>query len=368
MVVATVPKVKVYAMLQLFQSTLPRLAAWWEHKVLFEPKDWIQIEVTSRCNARCIYCPRTVYHRHWQNRDLPLETLQRIMPVLPKAALTYLQGWGEPLLHPDFATMVRMAKAAGGAVGSTTNGMLLNAGVIRDIVEAGLDILTFSLAGTSSACNDAARPGAPFDKVLEQIDRVQRIKAECNRTTPVIHIAYMLLRSGLGDLLALPELMARCGVTQAVVSVLDFEPDAALAGEVLAAEMPDVPQTLDALFGALRAKAAETGVTIHTPPLNLPAAAAVCSENVQQALVISADGEVAPCVYANIPVNRAEYARNGKPAPYRRMTFGNVITQLLPVIWRQKSYARFRADLAEDVPTVFCRSCPKRMRPVNTSA
>jgi MoaA/NifB/PqqE/SkfB family radical SAM enzyme len=339
-----------------------RLRTWWEYGVLFEPKDWIQIEVTSRCNARCIYCPRTVYRSHWQNRDLPLKTFQRIIPALPKAALTYLQGWGEPLLHPDFTAMVRMVKAAGSTVGTTTNGILLNNGRVRDLIKAGLDILTFSLAGTSSTRNNAARPGAPFNRVLEQIDRVRRIKVECDSSTPVVHIAYMLLRSGLADLPALPQLMARYGVEQAVVSVLDFEPDAALAGEVLAPKTEEARQKLDALFTALQVAALETGVTIHMPRLNT-SSTTICTENVQHALVVSADGEVSPCVYANIPAALIRYARSGQPAPYRRITFGNVNSQLLPVIWRKESYQRFRASLEEGNSPAFCLTCPKRIRP-----
>lgn len=356
---ATPKPVVIRIMQRRLSEAANRLRTWWEHRVLFEPKDWIQIEVTSRCNARCIYCPRTVYRNHWQNRNMPLKTFERIIPALPKAALTYLQGWGEPLLHPDFTAMVRMVKAAGGMAGTTTNGILLNNGRVRDLIDAGLDILTFSLAGTSSACNNAARPGAPFEKVLEQIDRVRRIKAECNRSTPVIHIAYMLLRSGLADLPALPQLMARYGVEQAVVSVLDFEPDASLAGEVLATETPEARRKLDSLFAALNEAAAKAGVTIHTPRLETPSAP-ICTENVQHALVVSADGEISPCVFANIPAVQSQYARSGHSAPYRRMTFGNIKDQALPAIWRKENYQRFRACLEEGNPPAFCRTCPKR--------
>ncbi len=343
-----------------------RLRNWWEHGVLLEPKDWIQIEVTSRCNARCIYCPRTVYRSHWHNRDLPLKTFQRILPALPKTTLTYLQGWGEPLLHPEFTAMVRMAKASGSTVGTTTNGMLLNSGRLRGLIEAGLDILAFSLAGTSSACNNAARPGAPFDLVLKQIDLVRRIKEECNSSTPVIHIAYMLLRSGLADLPALPQLMARHGVEQAVVSVLDFEPDTTLAGEVLAPKTEEARQKLETLFASVQAAATKTGVTIHTPRLELPSSP-ICTENVQHALVVSANGDVSPCVFANISAAQAQYARSGQTAPYHRVTFGNINTQILPVIWRKENYQRFRESLGEGNPPDFCRNCPKRIRPYGLS-
>ena len=44
--------------------------------------DWIQVEVTSHCNALCVYCPRTVFKESWQDRHLSLETFKKLKPVL----------------------------------------------------------------------------------------------------------------------------------------------------------------------------------------------------------------------------------------------------------------------------------------------
>ena len=68
--------------------------------------DWIQIEITSYCNADCIYCPHTAYRKSWQNRYLPLKSFQNLIPALPKSNLIYLQGWGEPFIHPDFMDII----------------------------------------------------------------------------------------------------------------------------------------------------------------------------------------------------------------------------------------------------------------------
>ena len=99
----------------------------WLNPLLRPRLDWIQVEVTSYCNAACVYCPHTVYQGHWASRHLPLTTFAKLLPALARARLVYLQGWGEPLLHPDFFNMVALAKQAGCRVGTTTNGMLLDA-------------------------------------------------------------------------------------------------------------------------------------------------------------------------------------------------------------------------------------------------
>ena len=75
--------------------------------------DWIQVEVTSHCNALCIYCPRTVFKESWEDRHLSLETFKRLKPVLSRTDLVHLQGWGEPLLNPSFFDMAALARAHG---------------------------------------------------------------------------------------------------------------------------------------------------------------------------------------------------------------------------------------------------------------
>ncbi len=342
---------------------LAKMRSWWEYAVLFESKDWVQIEVTSKCNAACVYCPRTVYREYWHDRFMSMETFCRLLPVLRKTSLAYLQGWGEPLLHPDFSTIVRLAKQTGCTVGATTNGMLLTRKKFLRLMDAGLDVLAFSLAGTTPGHNDLARAGTTLSKVIEKMDLVRQVKAEYRSSTPAVHIAYMLLRSGLDELEGLPPLMARHGVKQAVVSVLDFEPGLELSNEVLAPHTVQERGELAERFARLRTAAEEQGVEIHTPSFgpkgqDEPA----CAENIGRALFVSADGSVSPCVYANVPVDQAKYARKGRVAPYSRATFGNVNEQLLPVVWRGKEYARFREALAKGRPPALCLSCPKRAR------
>ena len=321
-------------------------------------RDWLQVEVTSWCNAACIYCPRTVYRDTWKNRHLSPATFRRLLPSFAAAGLIYLQGWGEPLLHPDFFSMASMAKGAGCMVGTTTNGTLLDAPKILRLVESGIDLVAFSLAGVDEN-NDAIRQGTSLRQVLAAIQALNRVKEELGSTTPAIHLAYMLLRSGLKDLEKLPILLQGSGVSQIVVSTLDFVAAKELEGEALrpaeAGEYEEIRSRLEVLAELGK----KCGFTIHYQLKDPGRRRPTCTENVQQALVVSADGLVSPCVFTNLPVSGASYFKEGREHPYRQLFFGNVNERPLGEIWDRKAYKSFRRSFTDGKLTPPCRECSK---------
>ncbi|MCL6446629.1 MAG: radical SAM protein [Armatimonadetes bacterium] len=321
--------------------------------------DWLQVEVTSYCNAACVYCPHTIYRDNWLNRHLPLDTFQKLRPAFRKAGLVHLQGWGEPLLHPDFFTMVSLARQAGCRVGTATNGKLVDASVAARLVAGGLDFVAFSLAGTTAEKNDFFRRGTRLEKVLEAIRFLQKAKEEAGAARPAVHIAYLLLRSGIDELPQLPDLLEGYGIDQVVITTLDFVSSPALVEESLFLTERTAAEELLSSLQEVAARGKERGLSIYYQ-LSVPGQRKqVCSENVQRALFISADGLVSPCVFANVPVARATFLVRGAVRRYGRMTFGNVHDHDLFRIWRQKDYVNFRRSFSTGRLTAFCRECPK---------
>jgi len=329
------------------------LNSWWREK-----RDWLQVEVTSWCNASCTYCPRTVYRDTWKNRHLPPATFRRLLPSLTEARLIYLQGWGEPFLHPDFFTMATMAKGAGCKVGTTTNGMLLDTPKILQLVETGIDLVAFSLAGVDEK-NDAIRRGTSLNQVLTAIAALSRVKKELGSAKPAIHVAYMLLTSGLKDLEKLPVMLQGSGVSQIVVSTLDFVASRELAGEAVrpadAGEYEEIRSHLERLVQLGK----KCGFDIHFQLPDPGSRRPTCTENVQQALVVSADGLVSPCVFTNLPVSGVSYYHQGREHPYRQLFFGDVNERPLKEIWSQKTYAGFRRSFNHGELAPPCRHCGK---------
>jgi len=320
--------------------------------------DWIQVEVTSHCNALCVYCPRTLFKESWEDRHLSLETFKKLKPVLSRTDLVHLQGWGEPFLNPEFFEMVAFAKRAGCKVGTTTNAMLLNEGTVRKVIDSGLDILAFSLAGTTES-NDIIRKGTNLKKVLKSIETLSREKEKRGKTAPEIHVAYMLFRSGMVEVESLPSLLEGVGVSEVVVSTLDFVPTEELRKEAVIPasqkEYDEVRSLLDRLVAAGRQK----GLSVHYHLVSPDKRQEVCTENIQKALCISSDGAVTPCVYTNLRVSGTYYDLQGKKVSYERMVFGNIKDKDVKDIWKERSYEAFRRSFCKRELAPTCQKCPK---------
>jgi MoaA/NifB/PqqE/SkfB family radical SAM enzyme len=331
----------------LFKKSYPRL-------------DWIQVEVSSYCNADCIYCPHTAYRKNWQNRHLPLEVFERLIPAFAGTNLVYLQGWGEPFLHPDFFAMLQIAKKAGCLVGTTSNATLLNEKTIERLVGDGLDVIGFSLAGIDEK-NDAIRRGTSINKTLACMEAFQRAKSRYGTEYPRIHIAYMLLAGGLTDLERLAEFLADTGADQTVISSLSLAVSPAMDDEGGLVRVPADFGQLQLRLLEVKAAAAKRGAAVHFHIVTPQAADFKCSENVARAVVVGSDGSISPCIFTGMPVQGENYYYfNGQKQNQQNLSFGNLQAEDLNIIWRRKAYKEFvRAHNKGCTPAV-CRSCYKR--------
>ena len=65
----------------------------------------MEIEVTTRCNLKCIICE----HTYWDepNRDMSFEQFKGIVDQFPKLKWIGLTGIGESFINKDFMKMLR---------------------------------------------------------------------------------------------------------------------------------------------------------------------------------------------------------------------------------------------------------------------
>jgi len=322
--------------------------------------DWIQVEVTTRCDAACTYCPHTNYRASWQSRDMSPETFEYLVPAFRATRLIYLQGWGEPLLGPHLREMARAAKRANCRVGLTTNGSALDEAGVARLLDMAPDVVALSLAGTGPG-HGRLRPGTSVSAVARAVRELHRQRTERQMDAPAVHIAYLLTRSGLDELDDLAQWLVDLPVDEVVVSTLDFVPSPGLEGETLRPKTEEEYAQLRARLDAVRDAAAAHGVVVHGRIAG-PGSPGECTENVGGAVFVSASGDVSPCVFANLPAGdggeTCVWGDRAEPLP--RLVFGNVQERPLGAIWRSREYVDFRLAMAAGDPPPPCVDCPKR--------
>jgi MoaA/NifB/PqqE/SkfB family radical SAM enzyme len=293
---------------------------------------------------------------------MSMETFMGLIPAFRHVGHVHLQGWGEPLLHPEFFRMVAQAKAAGCRVGTTTNGTLLDGDLSRRIVDSGIDMVAVSLAGADGEGHDRLRRGAPFRRVMDGMAALARTRAVAGVSHPEIHVAYMLLASRMEDLERIPACLEGLGVQQVVISALDYVAGQTLAGEVIAPRDIGVGQVLQSRLEAVVAEGKARGLSVHYH-LGFPGERQpCCTENVQRALVVASDGTVTPCVYTSLEIPGAFRWTHGERRPCVRLAMGNIHREPLQDIWRTEAYRQFRRSFSKGPLLAQCQTCPKLHR------
>jgi MoaA/NifB/PqqE/SkfB family radical SAM enzyme len=322
--------------------------------------EWMQIEVTSRCNAACVYCPRTVYRNSWLNRDFPPDLFESLLTSMRKVRIVHLQGWGEPFLNPEIFSMIRTARQAGCEVYTTTNGTLLTDKIIEEIINSGLSLISFSLAGFGSN-NARIRPGTDSEEVINSVKRLNMKKMELGKKYPKIHLSYILLNSTIQDISLIHEKLSGTGIEDVIISTLDFIPDENLQNEAI---RPGSGSNYSYILNELNRAVelcSKAGLKLYyrlpSPDILNP----LCTENVLKSAYIGSGGDVFPCAYMALSVSEVLYMSDGRMVPYNGFSTGSLVETSFPKIWHGNDSRQFRNSFFTGGYFPMCRACPKRM-------
>lgn len=310
----------------------------------------LQVEISSYCRGKCVYCPHTVYAGNWKSRHMESDTFGNLWSLMCKVSRVHLQGWGEPFLHPYFMDFAKLALRAGCQVSTTTCGLYMDEKIAQQLVDSGIDVIAFSLAGASASSNNKYREGIPFDQLEHAVHLLQSTRKARQAVHMEIHLAYLLLASNLDELWKLPELMDDWGVHETIISTLDYIPSPRLSSEAFLPHERDKIKAAQAVIDEVTLKIRAAGKEIYAClPDHKPAPQ--CREQAQKSLYVDADGIVSPCVFLNVPT------RDGNS---NKKTFGSVNEEEPLSIWAKDEYRAFRNALNTLSPDRVCENCIKR--------
>ena len=149
------------------------------------------IETSSRCNLACRLCVNKDIDPSLKG-DMDFELYKKIIDDVKQYVFDVnLFHRGEPLLNPHIIDMIRYANGNGIKTRIHTNGILLNETLSREILNAGLNLISFSFDGYTKETYEKNRIGGTYEKALNNIITFLKLKKELKSRTPFTIVQVM---------------------------------------------------------------------------------------------------------------------------------------------------------------------------------
>lgn len=302
------------------------------------------LESTSRCNLKCITCPRT-YLPFFKGKDLEDEVIGIVKAeMFPYLRFLNLHDFGEPMLAKNLEYLFDEAVKNNINISLSTNGMLLTEKWIRKFLEHGIRFW-ISLDGTREETFQKIRRGASLQEVIEGIRLFNRLKeAEYKGSGSSISLVFVALKSNISELPGLVSFAKELNIASLKVQHFNFSiQDLSMRRESLRYDK----QLANHYFMLAKKKADELGLNLEV---------SLYEERVKkeprgtgyrfpmrcfapwEKIVIRANGDVAPCC------GSGEIMGNIKKTPFRHL-------------WNSGKYKKLRRSINTNFPPLDCRNC-----------
>ncbi|MDA8123732.1 MAG: radical SAM protein [Deltaproteobacteria bacterium] len=370
----------------------------------------IYVEPTSRCNLSCVTCIRHSWDEPFGDMEWPVyEALINGLEAFPEAKTIAFAGFGEPLVHPRFPEMIRLAHERGLRTEMTSNAMLLTSALAEKLIDAGLDQFTVSIDGTSEEAHGAVRPGASLERITENVQklywwskkkRTEQLgiasepesvccavpslsefehmllapmahRADIEPSAPLkIGIEFVAMKSNIHELPAIQEIAAKIRASYIIVSnVLPYT--AEMQGEILYNMGPTSYEGEGATFNPLwilpkmdwnrdtlkpLTKIMSQQPNLSYLDINLNQRNNYCPFVQPGSLAVAWHGGVSPC--PPLLHSYTCYLRGWKKS-FRRCEYGRLPEESLRAIWEKPEYPAFRERVRkfEFSPCTDCGGC-----------
>jgi len=178
---------------------------------------YADIDITRRCNLRCVGC---LYHSplitspnrlNPEIRDISIDFARRVARELTALGThtIIIQGAGEPLLHPKLFDIIATMKEAGLFCRLLTNGTLLDEFMIKGLMEVGLDSLRVSIwANTPEEMkgNCLEEDTKNFNKIRHGLGLLNKVKTKRRIAFPKVELYQAVNRNNYQSISDLVEL------------------------------------------------------------------------------------------------------------------------------------------------------------------
>ncbi len=331
----------------------------------------VHLQLAGTCNLSCVMCNEHLRppgeRRVDPQANLSPELFQKIAnEILPYSTRLMLGVGGEAMLSPHFFDFTTRARELHQEIHLLTNGTRIGTDDAARAMVRDLASIEVSIDGAEAATYERIREGASFERLLANLERLNRFRlAAPKEERPRLSLCMVLMRSNVRELPALVELAGRLGVERVSAwHVIPVTPEGRRESLLEARELADRS------IVAARARARELGVQVDLPRTFAEAAAD------RQAPVAPPDSRGETIQYMR-GLDRRDRARLhchmpslvvyvledgsvhacGHPLAHSEPPMGNLKEQSFAEIWNGRAWRNLRAGLAQGDPPTLCRRC-----------
>lgn len=135
------------------------------------------IEITNNCTLDCIMCPHSELKRD-ELGHMEIAMFEKIvLEISPYAENVMLYFMGEPLMHPQFNEILKIArKWIHGKISISTNGLFMDNAKCNSIVDNNIDFVICCLDHHDKHKYESIRRGSSYEKVIYNIENLIKIR------------------------------------------------------------------------------------------------------------------------------------------------------------------------------------------------
>ena len=191
------------------------------------PWSWplhMNIELTNYCDLRCPICPTGAREMSRRPEAMPVGLFERLMAEVGPYLLTAsLWDWGEPLLHPQLADILHVARKYPVATLLSTNGQKLNDDrIINALITHPPTFLIVAIDGLTDETNSRFRTGARLEPALSGVRRLAELKRQNALKLPLLHMRYIPMKHNEHEVPLVSDFAREAGFDQATIRTLSI--------------------------------------------------------------------------------------------------------------------------------------------------
>jgi MoaA/NifB/PqqE/SkfB family radical SAM enzyme len=181
------------------------------------------ISLSSKCNLSCAMC-RPPGGRGFEGQHMPMETLERVLPLVAGAFVLIPQGYGEPMMHPRFDEIVATLRGLNpdAVIIFTTNGTLMRPERCESLIDSRVSVIEISLDSLVAGTYERIRRGSRLSNVVGNIERMVEAKARRGVAHPHLRLKFVVMKETVEELPSFVEFAAAHGIEHIFLN--DVEP------------------------------------------------------------------------------------------------------------------------------------------------